>query len=571
MRLTYNPSNIWYITIPEVVFTGDFRISMYTTWIGPTIGFDNTEHYIHGAAATVKLNNTTYTQDGVAPPVSERDGLFHYHKVWFERIGNTFTVYRGENKEEVLRTLTVNTGTVKFTQIGRSGTQNQWRGLAWDLKFEDLVDTNSLNNRFYGLHEEVTELSAFDDLNNQNGTYSQERGSDRGGLFEATPTGWRNRELGYLRDMSRYNISEAKVLATFSASVLQSTFDNEKRTLADWEFWKLGAELEFYQFGNGGEYIQDAIDDAPSYISGLLAKGYLPENITAVVHIGGNDVSGSIPYGSNKDTNTNITNMRSRLEQLYTILSEAGFTIVWLPITWRNYGTVPPDSNGSEPFNTNIVEPFLRDIVGATSWDAESQKPKYDFYNFVKDEFALDNGFLQDAVHPSGVGQESIRGKFAEWFSPLYIEDTTAPVVTNNGPATLKITVGDTYTPDFSTNEGTLDISNPVDVNALGTYTVTATATDAAGNVGSATQTVIVEAQVVSSTLRISISGLSTSSQYMKLWDYENETLLFKGQIDFVNDVAEISLNVAVGTVITGDQLGDNPPTTGTGTYGVTV
>lgn len=74
------------------------------------------------------------------------------------------------------------------------------------------------------------------------------------------------------------------------------------------------------------------------------------------------------------------------------------------------------------------------------------------------------------------------------------VSDTTAPVVTNNGPATLTITVGDTYTPDFSTNEGTLNIDNPVDIGTAGTYTVTATATDAAGNVGSETQTVIVEA-----------------------------------------------------------------------------
>lgn len=71
--------------------------------------------------------------------------------------------------------------------------------------------------------------------------------------------------------------------------------------------------------------------------------------------------------------------------------------------------------------------------------------------------------------------------------------DTTPPVVTNNGPSTLTITVGDTYTPDFSTNEGTLAISNPVDTSIAGTYIVTATATDAAGNEGTATQTVIVE------------------------------------------------------------------------------
>ena len=74
------------------------------------------------------------------------------------------------------------------------------------------------------------------------------------------------------------------------------------------------------------------------------------------------------------------------------------------------------------------------------------------------------------------------------------VADTTPPVVTNNGPATLTLTVGDTYTPDFSTNEGTLNIDNPVDTSTAGTYTVTATATDTAGNDGSATQTVIVEA-----------------------------------------------------------------------------
>jgi len=70
--------------------------------------------------------------------------------------------------------------------------------------------------------------------------------------------------------------------------------------------------------------------------------------------------------------------------------------------------------------------------------------------------------------------------------------DTTPPVVTNNGPSTVTIYVGDSYTPNFSTNEGTLSIDNPVDTSTAGTYTVTATATDAAGNVGSATQTVIV-------------------------------------------------------------------------------
>ena len=76
--------------------------------------------------------------------------------------------------------------------------------------------------------------------------------------------------------------------------------------------------------------------------------------------------------------------------------------------------------------------------------------------------------------------------------------DSTPPQITFEGGSTITLMVGDSYTPQVTAidaNDGTLTptISNPVDTNTAGTYTVTATATDAAGNVGSATQTVIVE------------------------------------------------------------------------------
>ena len=76
--------------------------------------------------------------------------------------------------------------------------------------------------------------------------------------------------------------------------------------------------------------------------------------------------------------------------------------------------------------------------------------------------------------------------------------DSTPPQKTFDGGSTITLMVGDSYTPQVTAidaNDGTLTptISNPVDTNTAGTYTVTATATDAAGNVGSATQTVIVE------------------------------------------------------------------------------
>lgn len=76
--------------------------------------------------------------------------------------------------------------------------------------------------------------------------------------------------------------------------------------------------------------------------------------------------------------------------------------------------------------------------------------------------------------------------------------DSTPPQITFVGGGTITLTVGDSYTPQVTAidaNDGTLTptITNNVDTEAAGTYTVIATATDAAGNTGSASQTVIVE------------------------------------------------------------------------------
>ncbi len=85
------------------------------------------------------------------------------------------------------------------------------------------------------------------------------------------------------------------------------------------------------------------------------------------------------------------------------------------------------------------------------------------------------------------------------------IEDTEAPVVTLNGNSTITIpTLGTPYNEqgasaydhiiyyDEEVEINPITISGSVDTNTAGTYTVTYTATDANGNVGSATRTVIV-------------------------------------------------------------------------------
>ena len=75
------------------------------------------------------------------------------------------------------------------------------------------------------------------------------------------------------------------------------------------------------------------------------------------------------------------------------------------------------------------------------------------------------------------------------------VVDTTAPVVTLTGAATVTVELGGTYTELGATAtdaSGTVTVvtTGTVDTDTVGSYTVTYTSTDASGNVGTATRTV---------------------------------------------------------------------------------
>ncbi len=78
--------------------------------------------------------------------------------------------------------------------------------------------------------------------------------------------------------------------------------------------------------------------------------------------------------------------------------------------------------------------------------------------------------------------------------------DTTAPVVTLTGDATVHVDQDSAYTDAGATADDNMDgaitpeLASDVDTSVPGTYTVTYTATDAAGNIGTAERTVIVDA-----------------------------------------------------------------------------
>src|ERR1019366_4351390 len=82
--------------------------------------------------------------------------------------------------------------------------------------------------------------------------------------------------------------------------------------------------------------------------------------------------------------------------------------------------------------------------------------------------------------------------------------DTTAPVITLNGSTSQTISLQGTYTELKATANDNKDgaltptISGTVNVNHTGVYIITYRATDAAGNIGTATRTITVVNDIAS-------------------------------------------------------------------------
>ncbi len=109
--------------------------------------------------------------------------------------------------------------------------------------------------------------------------------------------------------------------------------------------------------------------------------------------------------------------------------------------------------------------------------------------------------------------------------------DTTAPVITLTGDNPLLLTVGDTYTdPGATATEGVeVTPTGTVDTDTAGDYTITYTATDAAGNIDTTTRTVRVQVLLVDDTLPPRI----TSAKYVINDDTATITITFDEPVWF--------------------------------------
>jgi outer membrane biosynthesis protein TonB len=159
----------------------------------------------------------------------------------------------------------------------------------------------------------------------------------------------------------------------------------------------------------------------------------------------------------------------------------------------------------------------------------------------------------------------------------LPVPDTTAPVISINGDNPASVVVGNVYTDAGATATDDVDTavsvvsSGTVDTTIIGTYTITYTATDLAGNITTATRTVNVVAlppppPPLLNTLTIDKNTTLTPGEYNydNLVITNNATLTLQGDPTSANSfkgvkITAINLTIDPGSSISADQAGYGP------------
>ena len=143
-----------------------------------------------------------------------------------------------------------------------------------------------------------------------------------------------------------------------------------------------------------------------------------PKSTFVVLHAGGNDVSGSGPYPGGADL------LESNLEAILSLLTGNGFQVMLSPLTYR----IPPSSNPTAPYNTNIIIPLIHKY---TPWWLVNNEPQFDLYEAT---FNNQDWIDVDGVHMSwSPGRGALRTHIVDTFNtnvkvtptPLsgYVED----------------------------------------------------------------------------------------------------------------------------------------------------
>ena len=193
------------------------------------------------------------------------------------------------------------------------------------------------------------------------------------------------------------------VIAFFGASILNNTFGSTQavESRASATAAGISEDVVIYDAAVSGDDVADYL----SRINGVIEDLSRYENVIVLVHGPGNNVSDTRPYAT--ASAAGLSEIEDGMNTIVDKILAAGFDCALSNITYRSYTApdVPPESNGSLPYNTNIIEPIIQ-AKCPNVWDSGLAEPFFNLYDLFKDNPSYISG---DGIHPTEEGEAALR------------------------------------------------------------------------------------------------------------------------------------------------------------------
>ena len=199
-------------------------------------------------------------------------------------------------------------------------------------------------------------------------------------------------------------------VVVIGASIMEFVYDRDinNPNVARTNQWNaLGVNVDVYGYGFAGDAIDDIIPEVAT------AMSTHPSNTLFMIHIGGNNVTATRPYGT--ATPAQLQQISDDYDALIASIPAArrGDVII-MPLTFRLYDypvedLVTNQELGSLPYNEDILIPKI-----AANWPGQMNidgNPIVDLYHFSLQNFSTYFDFAGvpfDPVHPSTAGEDDL-------------------------------------------------------------------------------------------------------------------------------------------------------------------
>lgn len=183
-------------------------------------------------------------------------------------------------------------------------------------------------------------------------------------------------------------------IVSISASIMDQSFTNEEEAARSF-YTEGGLAVKVHNRAVSGDVIANTLAALPANLSEFAGQ---EENTIFLYHGPGNNVSNDGPYPGG------AVEIEAGVRKVFEDILAAGFYCVASNITYR----VPPASNPSEPYNINIIEPLIEEIL--PTWMGNTG-PIVDMYQLYYDNQA---NIDPDGVHPDSILEKITTNYFAQ-------------------------------------------------------------------------------------------------------------------------------------------------------------